>query len=126
MFDVPFQQLQNPLGTGLGICFDLLFEVICQYCGPCDINDLRPWATKELNLITQNLCQKMFQNDTAVCLKKNLQEQGLVLLGVSQQQAASWPEGPLRLFHFPTVLDLRASSTDCDQGEQCHPTQILL
>lgn len=70
MFDVPFQQLQNPLGTGLGICFDLLFEVICQYCGPCDINDLRPWATKELNLITQNLCQKMFQNDTAVCLKK--------------------------------------------------------
>lgn len=34
MFDVPFQQLQNTLGTGLGIYFDLLFEVIRQYSGP--------------------------------------------------------------------------------------------
>lgn len=44
---------------------------------PCDINDLRPWATKELNLITQNLCQKMFQNDTAVCLKKTCKSRAL-------------------------------------------------
>lgn len=73
---------------------------------PCDINCLRLWANKELNLIMRNWCQKMFQNDTAVCSRK-LQGQGLVLLGANQQQAASWPEGPLRLIYFPTVLGLR-------------------
>lgn len=71
---------------------------------PCDNNYLKLRATKELNLIIQNWCQKMFQSDTAVC-SRNPQEQSFMLLEVNQQQAASWPEGPLKLLHYPTMLD---------------------